>query len=894
MTVAGSWQRLSDVYYTLEQCYDTMAWSVESDLPGCYRMASSPEAVAVASKYGTYVSVIDVYGHSGVKLTSVVYNSTPSSHVVAFSLHHDHLVVVLSSGRWRYYTDFHGHFNEYDLVNSRTTLTSDYIISETNESEAYITNLENGSHEPVVGVSNAAVWHDWLVVTMAAGITVVPLPTTPTNMGDLRSYWLRFPTRNLVSFTGHEHSIYAAVGKSVARIDVNIADNSYDVVDFGVTEGPYTEIAVSPNGNLVALYSRQQATVSVVNHSFSQVLLQYTVAGDHASVSQMAWVGNDALALAMRDEVRVVGPSQSHLSFFYDTVDDDFDLTNLLNDPTSADVAPVAPIVPRLATTGDGAYVYTSAQLQFLSRVGQPMLDLFEVGSSHPGAILLDGLEKRAVHPSKADINIQLLKSDPGALVKAIRVCLEAALASFNVGLQKKLLRAATFGKMYLDLDDKFDSDEYCDVVNTLKVLNQLRASDVGVFVTYLQAQQDWLQVVKSLLLRDKYGVALRASELIPHLKSYRSMIYVYWCCAKIMGSPTKSDDELYQAIKSRLAEVSTNVDVAAIIDTAHNEGRPQLCKQVIALEPLMSRRISAYLRYDETEHALVVALASGQVDMAQLVLVHLQETLAPSRFYKVLGQTESSQTVEPPKILAKVSGELIGNFWVNTVAKDNSGDLEQYYQQHDDFKQLAKLRYQARTKDYDGTKSALRQLQQTSRHSKAVFQRQIDLLDCKSHLCSVFNTNEFLDNPDETLVDVLVRLIKMNQLKQAQKVVKQFKMATEKFHHLVLRTYTDTKQWDHLYQFAQGDKSPIGWKPYIDAGLANQAPSSHISEYIRRWQGRPEEKIEMYLRNRDVSGAADTAFRAKDVAKLREMLSEYQLDEHQQLIQVYLQKLNA
>ena len=118
--------------------------------------------------------------------------------------------------------------------------------------------------------------------------------------------------------------------------------------------------------------------------------------------------------------------------------------------------------------------------------------------------------------------------------------------------------------------------------------------------------------------------------------------------------------------------------------------------------------------------------------------------------------------------------------------------------------------------------------------------------------------------------------------------------MATEKFHHLVLRTYTDTKQWDHLYQFAQGDKLPIGWKPYIDAGLANKAPSSHISEYIRRWQGRPEEKIELYLRNRDVSGAADTAFRAKDVAKLREMLLEYQLDEHQQLIQVYLQKLNA
>lgn len=898
MSMVSGWQRLLDVYYTLETCGDDPSWDIDVDISLNFRVAALTLAIALALKFVVYPNVVDVYGLNGKKLLLVVYNSTPSNHIVDFALHGDNLVLVLSTGWFRYYSDFDGHFNEYDLVTGRVVLQLTSNANGTVE-EPYITNLENNQREQIVGVILAKVWGDVLVVQMARGFTVVELPTQNRSV---ISYYFGHNYDSIHTYTGIDSTLYLLVNALVVKIDVDFVAATYDIVDHELTDGPFSQMAICPNGNIVALFNSVSATVSVVNRLFSQILLTHSATGEYLSVTQMEWVGNDAIALAMRDEVRVIGPSQQLLSFFYDTVDDQFDISNLLSDPLAlADVLPYVPITPILATSFDGAFVYSMNKIQFLTRVGSSQLELFQVGLASPATILLDCLDERHSHAPKADINISLLKSEPGTLVLAINTCVDVAVSAFLVTLQKKLLRAVAFGKIYLDESDQFNGDGYVNAVNTLKVLNQIRSHDVGMFVTFDQFTTNKSNIVYGLLRRHKFGIALKMTEMLSDFKCYRPVVFQYWCSAKIRGCPNASDTELYEIIKNKLMVATPQpshqnqnyLEVTELIETAYEEGRTQLCKQIIGLEPNINHRIRAYLKYDEFELALVVALQLGNVDMAAYVLSRLQRELSMSQFYRVLNQTELILAhTEGSTIFSKVLGDVIGNFWVHSVA--NPSEIETYYQQHDDNRALALQQYAQRTSDYDSVKQVLVKLKQSTGDMKPVFSRQLDLLECRLRMNDMFETNEFLIDLDESLVQTLVRLIKMNQLKQGAKVVKQFRVSVEKWWYLVLKTYVELDQWQYLYYFQSNEKLPIGYKPFIDAGLAHHAPKEHISEYIRKSTLTPGEKLEYYLKNGDVANAADIAFKQKDVARLKEMQEQYHLDEHQQLIQVYLGKLSG
>ena len=81
--------------------------------------------------------------------------------------------------------------------------------------------------------------------------------------------------------------------------------------------GPFTHIAVSPNGRFLSLYTakgRAHVITSDFENRFSE----------HDSRSKIPpkyveWCGNDAVVIAWEDEVHLVGPSGSLATFFYDS-----------------------------------------------------------------------------------------------------------------------------------------------------------------------------------------------------------------------------------------------------------------------------------------------------------------------------------------------------------------------------------------------------------------------------------------------------------------------------------------------------------------------------------------------------------------------------------------------
>lgn len=70
-------------------------------------------------------------------------------------------------------------------------------------------------------------------------------------------------------------------------------------------------------------------------------------------------------------------------------------------------------------------------------------------------------------------------------LVEAVDTCIDAAGREFDVKWQRKLLKAAGFGKTFLDL---YNPSDFVNMSKTLRVLNAVRYYEVGIPISYEQS----------------------------------------------------------------------------------------------------------------------------------------------------------------------------------------------------------------------------------------------------------------------------------------------------------------------------------------------------------------------------------------------------------------------
>jgi|SRR3954453_825001 hypothetical protein len=81
----------------------------------------------------------------------------------------------------------------------------------------------------------------------------------------------------------------------------------------------------------------------------------------------------------------------------------------------------------------------------------------------------------------KADENIRSIRTE---LADAVDACTEAAGHEFNQYWQRNLLKAAAFGKAFLE---SYNADIFVNMCQTLRVLNSVRYYEIGIPITYTQ-----------------------------------------------------------------------------------------------------------------------------------------------------------------------------------------------------------------------------------------------------------------------------------------------------------------------------------------------------------------------------------------------------------------------
>ncbi|KAF7998790.1 hypothetical protein HF325_006855 [Metschnikowia pulcherrima] len=848
-----SWQQLQDVYYLIRTCYDELPWQLE-DLYLNHKVALSANTtlLALASKFVPHPNVVTIYSLSGQKVWTLVYNSTGTlDHIVDFAFYGENLCVVLANSKIRVYTDLSGTFDEFSCVADMVQINAANEAQngakfDKNAYRAVITNLEDGLTEEPRVVLAAAVWSRYLVLRYSDHVTFMDLldytnfevPLPGLDPAKTHAWCLVAATDTQLRWLlGYDQTIYS--------VQCDFLENTYTFTNEQLTDGPFEKMLCSANGKLVLLLNAKTGRI------FTQI---------------------------------------------------------------------------------DGLTIITRNKIEFLSRVPVASVNVFLVGSTHAAAVLLDCVEQLSHHASKADLNISLLTAE-GLLVDAIDGCLHAALEEFLPDLQKALMKAASFGKVYVE--NGYNADKYLRVLNTLKVFNQLRLPEVGLFLTNLQASEiGWPTIIEMLLSRSLYVLALSIVEILD-LKDCKPPIFVHWCCGKIRAERDLDDIELFRIVLKRLLAASDHkgpvrnyISAQPIFDVALQEGRLDLCKLLVNLEPLAPVKIKQLLRIDEVDLALIKCFQTCDYDSCVWMLRHLKKTLSAVEFQRVLNQNEMVEVINGGSIqeLLKdeeirhlfrenlfISGDLIGNFWLQLTAKHDKKLLEEYHKSKGQSAELNLLQlksYQKRKFDYsdslayaeiyDRKKRNLTRLAQNKK-VKQMVQLELDTLELRFRLSNTFQQSFF---EEISVVDMVKRLIKMHQLKPAAKVIREFKLSQEMLWNLVLETYCQMGEFERLNKFisdASGNgttlKSPIGFETIVETCLAYKCPPQYVSAYISQClETAYPQKVEYYVRNGDMSLAAEEAYRNRDETLLRSVQRSLSSEDADVLdaIQTYLNKLGA
>jgi vacuolar protein sorting-associated protein 16 len=409
----------------------------------------------------------------------------------------------------------------------------------------------------------------------------------------------------------------------------------------------------------------------------------------------------------------------------------------------------------------------------------------------------LDSVDQLDKKSPKADENIQRIRHN---LSEAVDICVKAAGHEFDSYWQKRLLKAASFGKSVLEL---YNSDDFVEMTEKLRVLKAVRDFQIGMPISYEQYMRLTPEkLVKRLVNRHEYLLAIRISEYL-HISADK--IYVHWASQKVKVS-TADDDALCRLIVQRL-NGKPGISFELIAQSAYDEGRSNLATQLLSHEPRAGKQVPLLLSMEEDGIALDKALESGDTDLVYCVLLHLKKKLPLASFFRLISDKPTASAL------------------VETSARE--GDIE-----------LLKDLYYQDDKPIDGSNVLLSEaLKQTdvqskieklhlaanllsdSKESIALFQQKS--LSEAAHLLKIQEAldKEIADGPEFAGLGVnetIYRLIRSGYGKRAQKIQSEFKMPEKTYWWVRLRALVAKRDWGEIEELGKGKKSPIGWEVNI------------------------------------------------------------------------------
>jgi vacuolar protein sorting-associated protein 16 len=563
--------------------------------------------------------------------------------------------------------------------------------------------------------------------------------------------------------------VLLAINNTIYLVDTS------DAEDRMLQRGPFHHISVSPSGRLVALYTKD-GKVWVVSSDFQNRYSEHDTKS-RVMPRDMQWCGDDAVVLAWEDEVHLIGPNGASSEFYYDSW---------------------VHLLPEL----DGVRLITNDVCEFWQKIPAPTEETFKLGSTAPSAVLLDALDHLERKSPKADDNIQLIRSN---LDEAVETCVKAAGQEFDVHWQKQLLKAASYGKSVLDL---FNSDEFVDMCETLRVLNAVRFYEIGLPLSYDQYHKLGPEnLVQRLINRDEYLVALRISE---YLQLPTDKVYVHWASQKVRVS-TDDEETICRLIVQKLSG-KKGVSFEEIARTAHDEGRSALATELLNYELRAGKQVPLLLSMKEDSVALDKAIESGDTDLVFFVLLTLKQKLPLASFFRMINSRPVATALVEASALEDDTEMLKDLYYQDDRPLDSANIfLMDSLKAHDVSAKQSKLYEAARL---------LKDSKEYAFQAKATEDTQ-----------KLLKLQESLDKERDSaggyvglsINQTIFKLVLNANTKKATKIQSDFKVPDKTFWWLRLRALVAARNWTELEEVSKTKKSPIDWEvspvAFLDAG---------------------------------------------------------------------------
>ena len=356
------------------------------------------------------------------------------------------------------------------------------------------------------------------------------------------------------------------------EIFLSTSDNSVVIVDSSTAEftdvncrarisAPILNMCFAPNGRFLACFT-SNSIVTVISTSFETKVLDFdTSEGSSSPPKDMKWCGEDSVVLHWKNlGVLMVGPYGDWLRFPYE------DIRNL-----------------HIISEMDCCRIITDNAVDILQRVPPNTASLLRIGSIEPSALLLDASDSFSSGSPASDEAARAI-TKTGMLTSAIEICADAASKEFDVSMQKRLLRAASYGMhfTYKELVDErmfMGGDPYADPMNVpedvrpsptalsfvsitkkMRVLNALRA--IGFPIT---SSQDDVVTPNGIIAR---LIAMRRPALACTIANYLHL----HSSVQAMARASRASAYVVSTTNNNKEEEFTDVQVMEMVNAILNE----------------------------------------------------------------------------------------------------------------------------------------------------------------------------------------------------------------------------------------------------------------------------------------------------------------------------------
>ncbi|KAI6055864.1 vacuolar protein sorting-associated protein 16 homolog [Marmota monax] len=810
----ANWNPLGDsAFYRKYELY-SMDWDLKEELRDCL-VAAAPYGGPIAllrnpwrkEKAASVRPVLEIYSASGMPLASLLWKSGP---VVSLGWSaEEELLCVQEDGAVLVYGlhgDFRRHFSMGNEVLQNRVL------------DARIFHTEFGS-----GVAILTGAHRFTLSANVGDLKLRRMPEVP-GLQSAPSCW----TTLCQDRVAH---ILLAVGPDLYLLDHATCSA---VMPPGLAPGvsSFLQMAVSFTYRHLALFT-DTGYIWMGTASLKEKLCEFNC-NIRAPPKQMVWCSRPrskerAVVVAWERLLMVVGDAPESIQFVLD--EDSY-------------------LVPEL----DGVRIFSRSTHEFLHEVPVASEEIFKIASMAPGALLLEAQKEYEKESQKADEYLREIQ-ELGQLTQAVQQCIEAAGHEHRPDMQKSLLRAASFGKCFLD---RFPPDSFVHMCQDLRVLNAVRDYHIGIPLTYSQYKQLTIQVLLDrLVLRRLYPLAIQICEYLrlPEVQGV-SRILAHWACYKVQQKDV-SDEDVARAINQKLGD-TPGVSYSDIAARAYGCGRTELAIKLLEYEPRSGEQVPLLLKMKRSKLALSKAIESGDTDLVFTVLLHLKNELNRGDFFMTLRNQ--------PMALS-----LYRQFCKHQELET----LKDLYNQDDNHQELGSFHIQASYatgERIEGRVAALQTAADAFYKAKNEFaakatEDQMRLLRLQRRLEDELG-GQFLDL---SLHDTVTTLILNGHNKRAEQLARDFRIPDKRLWWLKLTALADLEDWEELEKFSKSKKSPIGYLPFVEICM-----KQHNKYEAKKYASRvgPEQKVKALLLVGDVAQAADVAIEHRNEAELSLVLS--------------------